>query len=101
MFADVLDLGESGLIGTSTHVFGETFRRMVDELERRREIHDSLADVYRDMGIAPAAVTNKAALNLLGVNVGGPRLPYVELEDDETDLIRSLLERHGMLVTTA
>jgi 4-hydroxy-tetrahydrodipicolinate synthase len=101
MAADTLDLGEAGLIGTSTHVFGETFRRMVDEPERRREIHESLSDVYRDMGIAPAAVTNKAALNLLGIRVGGPRLPYVELDESETETIRTLLERHGMLVTAA
>ena len=101
MFADVLDLGESGLIGTSTHVFGDVFRRMVDEPGRRREIHESLTDVYRDMGIAPAAVTNKVALNLLGIQVGGPRLPYVELDDSETETIRTLLERHGMLVTAA
>jgi 4-hydroxy-tetrahydrodipicolinate synthase len=101
MFADVLELGESGLIGTSTHVFGDVFRRMVDEPERRREIHESLSDVYRDMGIAPAAVTNKAALNLLGIHVGGPRLPYVELDECETETIRTLLERHGMLVTAA
>ena len=31
----------------------------------------SLADVYRDMAIAPAACSIKAALNLIGVNVGG------------------------------
>jgi 4-hydroxy-tetrahydrodipicolinate synthase len=101
MIADVLDLGEPGGIGTSTHVFGDVFRRMVDEPENRREIHASLAGVYRDMGIAPAAVTNKAALNLIGLRVGGPRLPYVELVEAETDVIRTLLERHGMLVTAA
>jgi 4-hydroxy-tetrahydrodipicolinate synthase len=101
MLADVLDLGEPGGILTSTHVFGDVFRRMVDEPEHRREIHNSFDDVYRDMGIAPAAVTNKAALNLIGVQVGGPRLPYVELDDSETQVIRSLLERHRMLVTTA
>jgi 4-hydroxy-tetrahydrodipicolinate synthase len=101
MFIDVLELGEAGLVGTSTHVFGDVFRRMVDEPEHRREIHASLADVYRDMGIAPAAVTNKAALNLMGLQVGAPRLPYVELDDAETDVVRSLLERHRMLVTAA
>jgi 4-hydroxy-tetrahydrodipicolinate synthase len=101
LFIDVLELGEAGLVGTSTHIFGDVFRRMVDEPENRREIDASLADVYRDMGIAPAAVTNKAALNLLGVQVGAPRLPYVELDDAETDVIRALLERHGMLVTAA
>ncbi len=84
MLADVLDLGEPGGICTSSHMFGEEMRRMVDEPERRREIDASLADVYRDMAIAPAACTNKAALNLLGVDVGGPRLPYVELDESET-----------------
>jgi 4-hydroxy-tetrahydrodipicolinate synthase len=99
MLADVLDLGESGGILTSTHVFGEEFHRMVDEPEHRREIHDALTEVFRSMGIAPAAVTNKAALNLIGIQVGGPRLPYVELDEQETGVIRGLLERHGMLAT--
>jgi 4-hydroxy-tetrahydrodipicolinate synthase len=99
MLADVLDLGEPGGICTSTHVFGEAFHRMVDEPEHRREIHESLADVYRDMAIAPAACTNKAALNLIGIPVGAPRLPYVELDERETEVIRALLERHGMLAS--
>jgi 4-hydroxy-tetrahydrodipicolinate synthase len=101
MLADVLDLGEAGGILTSTHIFGEQFRRMVEEPGRRREIHEELKDVYREMSIAPAAVTNKAALNLIGIPVGGPRLPYVELDEQETGIIRGLLERRGMLVTAA
>jgi 4-hydroxy-tetrahydrodipicolinate synthase len=101
MLADVLDLGEPGGVCTSSHIFGEEFHRMVDEPEHRREIHASLADVYRDMGIAPAACTNKAALNMLGVEVGGPRLPYVELDESEAAVVRAMLERHGMLATAA
>jgi 4-hydroxy-tetrahydrodipicolinate synthase len=101
MLADVLDLGEPGGICTSAHIFGEQFQRMVEEPECRREIHDSLADVYRDMAIAPAASTNKAALNMIGVQVGAPRLPYVELDEQESAVIRDMLERHGMLATAA
>jgi 4-hydroxy-tetrahydrodipicolinate synthase len=101
MLVDVLELGEPGGICTSSHIFGEEFHRMVDEPERRREIDASLQDVYRDMAIAPAAATNKAALNLIGLPVGAPRLPYVELDEDETSIVRALLERHGMLVTAA
>jgi hypothetical protein len=26
-----------------------------------------------------------------------PRLPYVELDDSELDVIRAMLERHGLL----
>jgi 4-hydroxy-tetrahydrodipicolinate synthase len=97
MLADVLDLGELGGVLTGSHLFGEEMRRMVDEPERRREIDSGLQDVYRDMGIAPAACTLKAALNLIGISVGAPRLPYVELDDSELAVVRAMLERHGML----
>jgi 4-hydroxy-tetrahydrodipicolinate synthase len=99
LLADVLDLGEPGGILTGSHFFGEEMRRMVDEPERRREIDDSLKDVYRDMAVAPAACSIKAGLNLLGMNVGRPRLPYVELDDEETAIVRAMLERHGLLQT--
>ncbi len=99
MLADVLDLGEPGGILVASHLFGEQMRAMVDEPERRREIHSSLQDVYRDMAIAPGACSVKAALSLLGLAAGPPRLPYVELDDGEVATIRRMLERHGMLAT--
>jgi 4-hydroxy-tetrahydrodipicolinate synthase len=101
MLVDVLEMDEPGGILTCTHVVGEEMRRMVDEPERRREIDAGLQDVYRDLSIAPLAVSNKAALGLIGVPVGGPRLPYVELDADELATVRAMLERHGMLATAA
>jgi len=99
MLADVLDLGEPGGILTSSHVFGEEMRKMVDEPERRREVHEQLADVFRDMAVAPAACSIKAALNMIGMPVGVPRLPYVSLDAREAAVVRGLLERHGVLQT--
>ncbi len=101
LLADVLDLGEPGGILVASHIFGEEMHRMVDEPDRRREIDDSLRDVYRDLSIAPLACSIKAALALLGLDVGAPRLPYVELDDGEIAIVRELLERHGMLATAA
>ena len=97
MFVDVLEMGEAGGILTCTHLFGDEMRRMVDEPEHRREIDAGMQDVYRDMSIAPLACSNKAALNMIGIPVGGPRLPYVELDADEQAVVRAMLERHGML----
>jgi len=99
MLADVLDLGEPGGILVVSHLFGEEMRRMVDEPQRRREIDASLQDVYRDLAVAPLACSTKAALNLLGFEVGPPRLPYVELDEQETTVVRMMLERHGLLQT--
>jgi 4-hydroxy-tetrahydrodipicolinate synthase len=97
MLADVLDLGEPGGILVASHLVSDEMRRMVDEPSRRREIDQSLHDVYRDLALAPLACSVKAALNLLGFEVGAPRLPYVELDERETGVIRTMLERRGML----
>jgi 4-hydroxy-tetrahydrodipicolinate synthase len=97
LLATVLDMGEPGGILTSSHVFGNEMRRMVTEPEQRNAIDAGLGEVYRDMGIAPAACTCKAALNMIGIEVGGPRLPYVALDSDETAVIGALLARRGLL----
>lgn len=99
LFAAVLDMGEAGGILVAAHLFGDELRRMVDEPEYRDEIDRGLQDVYRDLAVAPLACSTKAALNLLGFEVGAPRLPYVELDDDETAVVRSMLQRHGLLQT--
>ena len=98
LLADVLDMDEAGGILVASHLFGEEMRRMVDEPDHRREIDDALKDVYADMSIAPLACATKAALHLLGLLPSAtPRLPYVELDDRELGVIRSMLERHGLL----
>jgi 4-hydroxy-tetrahydrodipicolinate synthase len=101
MLADVLDLGEPGGILVASHLFADEMRRMVDEPERRREIDRSLRDAYSDLAVAPLACSIKAALNLIGLEVGAPRLPYVELDEAETSVVRSMLERHGLLQTAS
>jgi 4-hydroxy-tetrahydrodipicolinate synthase len=101
MLADVLDLGEPGGILTGSHLFGLEMRRMVDEPEHRREIDAGLADVYRDLTIVPLACSLKAALEMIGLRAGTPRLPYVEPDSDEQAVIRAMLERHGLLSVTA
>jgi 4-hydroxy-tetrahydrodipicolinate synthase len=98
LLADVLDMGEAGGILVAAHLFGEEMHRMADEPDRRREIDQSLQDVYRDMPIAPLACATKAALHMLGLLPSAtPRLPYVELDEQELGVIRSMLDRHGLL----
>jgi 4-hydroxy-tetrahydrodipicolinate synthase len=101
LLADVLDMGEAGGILVASHLFGEEMHRMVDEPSNRRAIDASLQDVYRDLAVAPLAAATKAALGLIGIPAGKPRLPYVELDASELETIRAMLERHGMLATAA
>ena len=98
ILAAVLDMGEPGGILTASHIVGAEMRRMVDEPAERAAIHNSLLPVFEALSVAPAAVSNKAALNLLGHPVGAPRLPYVEADEHETATIRAMLTERGLLV---
>jgi 4-hydroxy-tetrahydrodipicolinate synthase len=97
MLADVLDLGEPGGILVASHVVGPQMRRMVDEPERRREIHAALLDVFEALSVTTNPIPVKAALDLLGHRVGGLRLPLVEADAEQVAVVRAMLERHGLL----
>lgn len=96
-FALVLDLGGAGGILTSSQIVGEEMRRMVDEPENRAEIDASLQDVYETLFMTASPTCTKAALNLLGHNVGGLRLPLVQATPQELEAVRAMLLRHGLL----
>lgn len=101
MLADVLDMGGAGGILVASHIVGEQMRRMVDEPDRRREIDAQLQEVYAAMGATTNPIPVKAALNLLGHRVGGLRLPLVEADEQETAVVRTALERLGLLTTAS
>jgi 4-hydroxy-tetrahydrodipicolinate synthase len=95
--ARALDLGLAGGICVSSHVVGPEMRRMFDEPERRAELHAELRDVFAAIFCAPSPIPVKAALNLLGHDVGGLRLPLVEADESELTRVRGVLEKHGLL----
>jgi 4-hydroxy-tetrahydrodipicolinate synthase len=97
MLADVLDAGGTGGVLVSSHVVGREMRRMIDEPDSRREIHDSLQDLFKAMFVATSPIGIKAALDMLGHDVGVPRLPLVEASEEEKAVVRQALERHGLL----
>jgi 4-hydroxy-tetrahydrodipicolinate synthase len=95
--ARTLDMGGAGGILVASHVVGSEMRRMVDEPENRADIDRSLGDVYRTLFLTSNPTCTKAALNMLGHEVGGLRLPLVEATSEEKAEIRATLERHGLL----
>ena len=95
----MLDLGEAGGILVASHLFGEEMHRMVDEPEHRREIDQSLKDVYKDMPVAPAGLLYQGGAQPPGAPARAPRLgcPTWSSTSGSSDVIRSMLERHGLL----
>jgi 4-hydroxy-tetrahydrodipicolinate synthase len=49
------------------------------------------------MGLTASPIPVKAAAEMIGLRVGKPRLPLVEATDEEKAVIRSSLEKSGLL----
>lgn len=62
-----------------------------------RAIDEELKPVMDALEVTTNPIPVKAALGLLGQDVGGLRLPLVEASDDEKAAIRAGLERSGVL----
>jgi len=98
-----LELGGVGGVCVHTHVVGPQVKEMVrlykqgDRVEARR-INEALEPAYDLLKVQSNPIAIKAALNLLGHEVGGVRLPLVEANDEELEQIRGCLERLGALV---
>jgi 4-hydroxy-tetrahydrodipicolinate synthase len=97
LFGSVLEMGGCGGILVASHVVGPAMRRMVDEPEQRAEIDASLKPVFDALGVTTNPIPVKAALDLLGHRVGGLRLPLVEADAPERDVVRSALAGAGLL----
>src|SRR5690242_17492216 len=98
-----LELGAVGGVCVHTHVVGPQVaaqvRAMQDgDVARAREIDEALAPVYELLGVVTNPIAIKAALRLLGHQVGGHRLPLVDASEDEIARVRGCLERLGLLV---
>jgi 4-hydroxy-tetrahydrodipicolinate synthase len=96
-----LELGAKGGILVYTHIVGPRVRELVTrfgdgDAEGAREIEKELAPIVEALSVAnPIPV--KAALNMLGHEVGGHRLPLVEATEAEKTALRGALERAGIL----
>ena len=68
------------------------------DIDRAREIDAELGPAYDLLKVQTNPIAIKAALNLLGHDVGGHRLPLVTADADEIEQVRGCLERLGLLV---
>jgi 4-hydroxy-tetrahydrodipicolinate synthase len=97
-----LELGGVGVISVASHVWGQQIKEMIvrhseGDTDGSRALHEQLAPAYELLKIQTNPIPIKAALNLLGHNLGGYRLPMVEPTEDELEQVRACLVRGGVL----
>jgi 4-hydroxy-tetrahydrodipicolinate synthase len=97
-----LELGGAGGIFVFTHIVGTRVKELIGRLrdgdrDGAAAIEEELRPVVEALAVTTNPIPVKAALNMLGFDVGGLRLPLLEATDEEKATIRAGLERAGVL----
>jgi 4-hydroxy-tetrahydrodipicolinate synthase len=100
----VLAVGGYGVVSVTAHVVGRDVGGMIAAFMagNTREaacLHARMLPVVRALfqPSTPSPAPVKAALNMLGIPVGGLRLPLVDVNERESKIIRSALAQYGLL----
>ena len=101
-----LEVGGIGGICVYTHLVGPKVKELVashlaGDAERAHALDEELRPAIEILRVQTNPIGIKRALQLLGHDVGGLRLPLVEADEDETARIRDCLERLGLLEVVA
>jgi 4-hydroxy-tetrahydrodipicolinate synthase len=97
-----LELGSRGGVCVHTHVVGPKVKEMVmryraGDVAGARALDDELRPSIDLLHVVVNPIAIKCALNLLGHEVGGLRLPLVEATETERDAVRECLEHLKLL----
>jgi 4-hydroxy-tetrahydrodipicolinate synthase len=97
VLAEVMDMGGTGGILVASHLVGREMRQIIDEPDRRHDIEDGLRDLYKALTVTVNPIPIKTAVNMVGLEAGGLRLPLVDATEEERAVIREALEHHNLL----
>ena len=97
-----LEVGAVGGVCVHTHVVGPQVKELIarfreGDAEGARRLERETAPALEILKVQTNPIAIKAALNLLGHDVGGLRLPLVQANDDEIAQVRACLERLKLL----
>ena len=99
----VLEMGGVGVISVASHLVGEEMAAVVTaagkgDLEEARRRDAALADLYAGLFVTTSPILIKSALEMIGLIPSARlRLPLVEATPVQRDILRSVLERQGIL----
>ena len=103
MLLAVMEFGGAGVISVSSHLVGHEMAAIAEDV-RRGDLDDArrrdagLAELYAGLFVTTSPILIKAALEMIGLIPSARlRLPLVEATPVQRDILRTVLERRGIL----
>jgi len=98
----ILERGGIGVISVASHVAGKEIKKMValfleGKKQEAKAIHDRLMPLFEAIFVTTNPIPIKAALEMVGLPVGGLRLPLIEANDKEKAVVKKALKDLGLI----
>lgn len=102
MTLPVMEAGGFGVISTTGNVMPQAMKELTDlcaagDFEAAQAVHERLLPLMKHLFTTANPILVKQSLNLVGVPVGGVRLPLVDATDQQTEDLRAVLRQVGAL----
>ncbi len=101
MTVPLLSIGGKGVISVSANIIPETVHNMVmaffnRDIDKARELQLKYNNLVNSLFIEVNPVPIKEAMNFLGYEVGGCRLPLSSMSDKNKEILYDILKEHGV-----
>lgn len=99
---DLMKLGAAGVISTAGNVAPGRMKEITDlcaagNFEDAKKAHDAFLPLMDELFVTANPIMVKEALNLLGVPVGGVRLPLVDATPEQSAHLKQVMQEVGVL----
>lgn len=99
----MLALGCQGVVSVVSNVLGSELNEMIKafiagDIKKAARLHQKLLPLFKALFITTNPIPVKAAVNLLGLEVGSTRLPLIDANSEQITIIRNAMEKLNLKV---
>lgn len=99
----MLSLGCQGVVSVVSNVLGSELNAMIKafiagDIKQAESLHQKLLPLFKGLFVTTNPIPVKAAVNLLGLEVGGTRLPLIDANAEQISIIRNAMEKLNLKV---
>jgi len=98
----ILSVGGTGVISVAANIVPDQIKKMInaynkDDRKKALELHHQLANLNKVLFIETNPIPVKTALNFMGFDVGGFRLPLCEMAEANRLKLKAVLEQYQLI----
>ncbi len=98
----ILSVGGQGIVSVASHLIGNDIKKMITtfkkgNIKKAIKLNKKLGPIFKGIFITTNPIPVKAALNMIGKDIGKPRPPLIELNHSEKEVLQGILQGANLI----